>query len=86
LYTRTFDGTALSEDEYVIPADEKTSVQAPGRGEPGSEDMTWVTRFRDAQSTRSTLDYSSAPKSQAALHSAVRPRTVRSPSWQRLRW
>ncbi|MFD8001579.1 hypothetical protein [Streptomyces mirabilis] len=34
LYTRTFDGTALSEDEYVISADERTSIQAPGRCEP----------------------------------------------------
>lgn len=34
LYTRTFDGTALSEDEYVISADQKTSIQAPGRCEP----------------------------------------------------
>jgi hypothetical protein len=34
LYTRTFDGTALGEDEYVISADEKTSIQAPGRCAP----------------------------------------------------
>ncbi|UZK53315.1 IS630 family transposase [Streptomyces drozdowiczii] len=34
LYARTFDGVALSTDEYVISSDEKTSVQARCRCHP----------------------------------------------------
>lgn len=34
LYARTFDGAPLGEDEYVISADEKTSVQARCRCHP----------------------------------------------------
>ncbi|WP_406411144.1 IS630 family transposase [Streptomyces sp. NBC_01614] len=34
LYARTFDGTGLGSDEYVISADEKTSVQARCRCHP----------------------------------------------------
>lgn len=34
LYARTFDGVALSADEYVISSDEKTSVQARCRCHP----------------------------------------------------
>ncbi|WEO93013.1 IS630 family transposase [Streptomyces sp. FXJ1.172] len=34
LYTRNFDGTPLGEDEYVISADEKTSIQARCRCHP----------------------------------------------------
>ncbi|MGW2378266.1 IS630 family transposase [Kitasatospora sp. NPDC001683] len=34
LYARTFDGVALGEDEYVISADEKTSIQARCRCHP----------------------------------------------------
>jgi hypothetical protein len=31
LYARTYQGAALGQDEYVVPADEKTSIQAPGQ-------------------------------------------------------
>ncbi|WP_406165268.1 hypothetical protein OIE52_01150 [Streptomyces canus] len=34
LYARTFDGEPLSEDEYVISSDEKTSIQARCRCHP----------------------------------------------------
>jgi hypothetical protein len=34
LYARTFDGVELSEDEYVLSADEKTSIQARCRCHP----------------------------------------------------
>ncbi|MFE2700908.1 IS630 family transposase [Streptomyces mirabilis] len=34
LYARVFDGTPLGEDEYVISADEKTSIQARCRCHP----------------------------------------------------
>ncbi|MGY5130023.1 transposase [Streptomyces nigrescens] len=34
LYARTFDGVPLGEDEYVISADEKTSIQARCRCHP----------------------------------------------------
>ncbi|MFJ3934638.1 transposase [Streptomyces sp. NPDC090029] len=34
LYARTFDGVALGKDEYVISADEKTSIQARCRCHP----------------------------------------------------
>ncbi|MGW3660939.1 IS630 family transposase [Streptomyces sp. NPDC005151] len=34
LYARTFEGTAMGDDEYVISADEKTSVQARCRCHP----------------------------------------------------
>ncbi|MET7931670.1 hypothetical protein ABZT43_49375 [Streptomyces sp. NPDC005349] len=34
LYARIFDGTPLGEDEYVISADEKTSIQARCRCHP----------------------------------------------------
>ncbi|MFF3327757.1 hypothetical protein [Streptomyces sp. NPDC002889] len=34
LYARTFDGAPLGEDEYVISADEKTSIQARCRCHP----------------------------------------------------
>ncbi|HEV2638988.1 MAG TPA: IS630 family transposase [Actinocrinis sp.] len=34
LYGRVFDGTALGEDEYVLSADEKTSIQARCRCHP----------------------------------------------------
>ncbi|MFI1436656.1 IS630 family transposase [Streptomyces lydicus] len=34
LYSRTFDGVPLGEDEYVISADEKTSIQARCRCHP----------------------------------------------------
>ncbi|MEU0031276.1 hypothetical protein [Streptomyces sp. NPDC006335] len=34
LYDRTFEGTPLGEDEYVLSSDEKTSVQARCRCHP----------------------------------------------------
>jgi transposase len=34
LYARTFEGTPLSEDEYVLSSDEKTSIQARCRCHP----------------------------------------------------
>ncbi|TLQ43107.1 hypothetical protein [Streptomyces marianii] len=34
LYARTWDGVPLGEDEYVISADEKTSIQARCRCHP----------------------------------------------------
>ncbi|MFI0709655.1 hypothetical protein ACH4SK_03175 [Streptomyces inhibens] len=34
LYARTWQGTPLGEDEYVISADEKTSIQARCRCHP----------------------------------------------------
>lgn len=34
LYTRTWQGTPLGDDEYVISVDEKTSIQAPCRCHP----------------------------------------------------
>jgi DDE superfamily endonuclease len=34
LYSRTWEGSPLKDDEFVISADEKTSVQAGGRKHP----------------------------------------------------
>jgi hypothetical protein len=34
LYARTWDGTALTPDEFVVSADEKPSLQAPRRKHP----------------------------------------------------
>ncbi len=85
LYARTWDGTPLGPDEYVISADEKTSIQARCRCHPslppGRARMLRITTTTTGAAPSPTWPPTTCTRPACSAAAKTPPGSPRSPPW-----